>query len=75
MADWTGWLIALAAALVLIPVFAWAGRRLGSKTKGGFALACLMLGFDAVMDPPTRHPAESATPPKGSPDNDEPPLP
>jgi hypothetical protein len=37
-------------------------------------LASVLLGFGAVLDQPAKHVIEAAEPPKGSPENDEPPL-
>ncbi len=66
MPAWTGYLIAF-AALVLIAPFAarlgrWQGRQQGKARrglKGNLALASLLLGFGAVMDPPQRHAIEA----------------
>lgn len=74
MAAWTPYLIAVAALLVLAPLFAWIGVRFGSKAKGGLMMACVLLGFGAVIDQPARQAIESTDPARGSPDNGEPPL-
>lgn len=74
MAVWLQYLIAFAALVVLAPLVAWLAHRFGSKAKGGLMLASVLLGFGAVMDPPSKHAIEAAEPVKGSPENDEPPL-
>jgi hypothetical protein len=74
MAVWVQYLIAAVAVLALAPLLAWAGRRLGSKAKGGVMLASLLLGFGAVLDPPAKQATEATEAKKGSPENDEPPL-
>ena len=74
MALWLQYLLALAALVVLAPLVAWAARRFGAKARGGLMMASMLLGFGAVVDPPTKHAIEAAEPAKGSPDNDEPPL-
>jgi hypothetical protein len=65
----------IAALLVVLPLAALAGRRFGARARGGLMLASVLLGFGAVLDPPMKHVVEAADPPKGSPENDEPPLP
>ncbi|MET3666289.1 hypothetical protein [Caulobacter sp. 1776] len=74
MAAWIQTLIALAALLVLAPLVAWLAVRFGARAKGGLMLASVLLGFGAVLDPPSKHAIEAAEPVKGSPENDEPPL-
>jgi hypothetical protein len=74
MVGWLQYLIAGAAMLVLLPLLAWAGKGLGSKTKGGLMLASFMLGFGDVLDQPTKHAIEATETEKGSAENDEPPL-
>lgn len=74
MAPWIQYLLALAALVVLAPLVAWAARRFGAKARGGLMMASMLLGFGAVVDPPTKHAIEAAEPAKGSSDNDEPPL-
>ena len=71
---WTQYLLAFAALAVLAPLVFWAGRRLGSRTKGGLILASLMLGFGDVLDQPAKQAIEATETEKGSPENDEPPL-
>ena len=75
MPIWLQTLLAIGALSVLLPLTAWAGKRLGSKTKGGLALASVLLGFGSVLDQPAKHALEQVEPAKGSPENDEPPLP
>lgn len=75
MAVWLQYLIALAALVVLAPLVAWLAHRFGAKARGGLMLASVLLGFGAVVDPPSKHAIEAAEPAKGSPENDEPPLP
>jgi hypothetical protein len=72
MTAWPQYLIALGTLLMLVPLLGWAGKRLGSKTKGGLALACLMLGFGDVLNQPAKHAIEATGQEKGSPENDEP---
>jgi hypothetical protein len=74
MAPWIQYLLALAALLVLAPLLAGAGRRLGSKAKSGLMLASVLLGFGAVLDQPAKQAIEATEPAKGSPETDEPPL-
>jgi hypothetical protein len=75
MAAWMQYLIAFAALVVVMPLFAGVGKRLGAKAKGGMMLACVMLGFGDVLDQPAKHAIEATEPEKGSPENGEPPLP
>jgi len=55
MPNWLGTLLAIGVLIVIAPVVAWLGRSHGKSIKGGIALASLMLGFGAPMDPPTKH--------------------
>jgi hypothetical protein len=55
MPTWLGYVLALVAFAVLAPLVAWLGHRHGRSLKGGVALASLMLGFGAPLDPPTKH--------------------
>jgi len=55
MPPWLGYLLALAALLVLAPLLGWLGHRHGRSVKGGIALASIMLGFGVPIDPPTKH--------------------
>lgn len=75
MAVWLQYLVAFAALLVLAPLVAWLAHRFGAKARGGLMLASVLLGLGAVMDQPAKHAIEAAEPVKGSPENDEPPLP
>jgi hypothetical protein len=52
MPTWLGYLLALAALLIIAPAFAWLGRKHGRSIKGSASLALMMLGFGAVFDPP-----------------------
>jgi hypothetical protein len=54
MPEWLGYLLALAALLVLAPLLAWLGHRHGRGIKGGIALASVMLGFGVPFDPPVK---------------------
>jgi hypothetical protein len=55
MPHWLSTLLAIGALIVLAPLIAWLGRRHGKSIRGGVALASLMLGFGAPLDPPTKH--------------------
>jgi len=55
MPSWLGYLLALAALLVLAPLLGWLGHKHGRSVKGGVALASIMLGFGVPMDPPAKH--------------------
>jgi hypothetical protein len=55
MPTWLGYVLAVAALIVLAPLVGWIGHRHGRSLKGGVALASLMLGFGAPLDPPTKH--------------------
>jgi hypothetical protein len=59
MPTWLGYLLAVAAFVVLAPLMAWIGCRHGRSIKGGIALASFMLGF-APIDPPTKHMIEAS---------------
>jgi hypothetical protein len=59
MPTWLGYLLALAALLILAPLVAWLGRRHGRSVKGAAGLALMMLGFGQVFDPPKQHLAEA----------------
>lgn len=74
MTIWMQYLIAFLVLLALAPLVAWLARRLGSRTRGGLMLASVLLGLGAVVDPPSKQAIEAVEPPKGSPENDEPPL-
>jgi hypothetical protein len=52
---WLGYLLALAALIVIAPLIGWLGHRHGRSIKGGVALASILLGFGVPMDPPTKH--------------------
>lgn len=54
-----GYVLAIAALLVLAPLFAWIGHKHGRSIKGGAGLAFIMLGFGQVMDPATKHLVEA----------------
>jgi hypothetical protein len=60
--------------VVLAPLFAWAGRGLSARAKGGLMLAAVMLGFGDTLDASAKHAIEATEPVKGSPENGEPPL-
>lgn len=75
MATWVQFLIAFCAVAVVAPFTAGVAKGLGARTKGGIALASVLLGFGAVLDQPAKHAIEAVEPVKGSPDNGEPPLP
>jgi hypothetical protein len=73
---WLGYLVALAALLILAPLVAWLGRRHGRSIKGGIALASVMLGLGVPLDPPTKHLVEaSEARVKGDDETGEPSLP
>jgi hypothetical protein len=72
MALWLQYLIAAIALLVLAPLIAWLGRRLGSRAKGGLMLASIMLGFGEVLDPPSKRSTKAAESVKGPAETDEP---
>jgi hypothetical protein len=55
MPTWLGYVLAVVALAVLAPLVASLGHRHGRSLKGGVALASLMLGFGAPLDPPTKH--------------------
>ena len=55
MPTWLGYILALAALVVLAPLMAWVGHTQGRNIKGGLALASIMLGFGVPLDPPTKH--------------------
>jgi hypothetical protein len=55
MRPWLGYLVALAALLVVAPAMAWLGRRHGRSIKGSAGLALMMLGLGEVVDPPKQH--------------------
>ena len=55
MPAWLGYLLALAALLVLAPLIGWLGHKHGRSVKGGIALASIMLGFGVPIDPPATH--------------------
>ncbi|WP_068878060.1 MULTISPECIES: hypothetical protein [unclassified Phenylobacterium] len=59
MDGWLGYLIAFALLVMVAPLVAWLGRREGRKLKGAAGLAFVMLGFGAVMDPPTHQAMEA----------------
>lgn len=62
MPTWTGYLLALAAIVAIAPFAARPGRGQGKRRrrlKGDLALASLLLGFGAVIDPPQRHAIEA----------------
>lgn len=75
MSPWTQWLIALGVLVVLAPLLARMGRGLGKSAKGGLMLASVLLGIGEVVDQPAKHATEETELAKGSPENDEPPLP
>lgn len=74
MAVWLQYLLAFAALLALAPLIAWLARRFGARAKGGLALASVLLGLGAVVDPPSKQAIEAVEPAKGPAENDEPPL-
>jgi hypothetical protein len=74
MAVWIQILAGVAALVVLTPLVAVIGRRLGSRTKGGVALASVLLGFGDVLDQPAKHAMEATARESPSAENDEPPL-
>jgi hypothetical protein len=51
------WALALliGAGVLLIPIFALGGRRLGRSVRGNLALASILLGFGEPFDPPQKH--------------------
>jgi hypothetical protein len=55
MRSWLGDIIALGVLIVIAPLIGWLGHRHGRSIKGGVALASILLGFGAPMDPPTKH--------------------
>ena len=63
MPAWTGYLIAIAAIILVAPFAArvgkWQGKARRRGQKGNLALASLLLGFGAVLDPPQRHAIEA----------------
>ena len=59
MDGWLGYLLAIAALLILAPLVGWVGRRHGKSIKGGAGLAFVLLGIGHVMDPPARHLVEA----------------
>ena len=54
MSNWSGYLLAFGALLVLAPLLAWLGHKHGRSIKGGVALASVMLGFGVPFDPPLK---------------------
>jgi hypothetical protein len=54
MPPWLGYLLAVAAILILAPLIGWLGHRHGRSIKGGVAMASLMLGMGAMFDPPKK---------------------
>ena len=76
MPNWLGYLLAFAAIAVLAPVLGWLGHKHGRSITGGIALASIMLGFGAPLDPPTKHLIEAKQGrAKGDDENGEPPDP
>jgi hypothetical protein len=76
MPRWRQYLIAFAALVVIAPLIALAAKRLGRAARGGLMLASVLLGFGAVMDPPSRRLVEANEKmKKGSPETGEPPPP
>jgi hypothetical protein len=74
MPTWFGYLLALAALLVLAPLIGWLGHKHGRSVNGGIALASIMLGFGVPLDPPTKHLVEAKeSRAKGDNENGEPP--
>ena len=62
MPAWTGYLLAVLAMVVIAPFAARLGKRQGRRPgglKGSLALASLLLGLGAVIDPPQRHAIEA----------------
>jgi len=59
MPAWLGYLLALAALIVIAPLVGWLGRRHGRSVKGGVAMASLMLGMGAMFDPPVKAATEA----------------
>ncbi|HEX3366144.1 hypothetical protein [Phenylobacterium sp.] len=55
MTAWLGYLLALAALIVLAPLIGWLGHQHARSIKGGVALASILLGFGVPMDPPSKH--------------------
>ncbi len=60
MPVWLQSLLALLAAIVLLPLVVWGARRAGRGVKGGLMLAGLMMGLGAVLDPPSKHMVEAS---------------
>jgi len=76
MPPWLGFLLALAALIVLAPLLGWLGHKHGRQVKRGVALASIMLGFGVPLDPPTKHLIEAKEGHvSGSDENGEPPDP
>ena len=75
MAGWLQALIAIAALVVLAPLFGWMGKRHGRRIRGNLALASILLGFGHALDPPPAQKVEAAEPGKGGPQPGEPPEP
>ena len=76
MPRWQQYLIALVVLLVIAPFIALAAKRFGRAARGRLMLASVLLGFGAVMDPPSKHMVEANEKmKKGSPETGEPPLP
>jgi hypothetical protein len=60
MPFWAIALLAVGAAVLLVPLVALAGRGLGRKARGNLALAGILLGFGEPFDPPQRRLAEAS---------------
>ena len=76
MPAWLGYLLALAAFLVLAPLLGWLGHKHGRSIKGGVAMASLMLGMGAMFDAPVKAALEAQEAQvKGDEENGEPPDP
>lgn len=59
MPVWLQWAIGLVVVVILGPVIAIGGKRVGRTVKGGSMLAMALLGFGAFFDPPARHVVEA----------------
>lgn len=75
MPPWLGYLLALAALLVLAPAIAWLGHRYGQRFKGGAALVSLLFVGVPFEPPPKPKIEANVRRVEGDAENGEPPDP
>lgn len=59
MPVWLQWTLALLALVIMAPLIAFGGKRVGRTVKGGSMLAMALLGFGTFFDPPAKHVIEA----------------